>query len=197
MITLLHQGLVQLKKAGISLSPEVFPKQAIPKDLGNLIKLPWGIHRVTGNRTVFLADDFTPLPDWGHKQITELQIVTEGTIDSIIGSQPVERLPIKRKMKGDLQEILGRPLHPGERRPALIKLVGYLKYRRVPEEIATELLLPWTEMIFQPTLPQEEIIKHIHGIYQRYGAKSERQCEAMILDSAPEFLMAQLQEVWK
>ena len=44
---------------------EVFPRQSrVAADgLGNLIKLPLGIHRVTGNRSLFLDIDGTPLPD--------------------------------------------------------------------------------------------------------------------------------------
>ena len=41
---------------------EIFPKQTRVKDdgLGNLIKLPLGIHRKTGNRSTFLNPDGTP-----------------------------------------------------------------------------------------------------------------------------------------
>ncbi len=34
---------------------EVFPKQDRAEDLGNLVKLPWGVHRVTGVRSDFTA----------------------------------------------------------------------------------------------------------------------------------------------
>lgn len=40
-------------------SVEVFPKQEKAADLGNLIKLPLGIHKKTGNRCWFLNEDFT------------------------------------------------------------------------------------------------------------------------------------------
>jgi hypothetical protein len=39
---------------------EVFPKNAVAHDLGNLFKLPGGIHRVTGNENNFVGD--TPRP---------------------------------------------------------------------------------------------------------------------------------------
>ncbi len=44
---------------------EVFPKQAVvkPGSLGNLIKLPLGIHRKTGKRALFLQPDGQPYPD--------------------------------------------------------------------------------------------------------------------------------------
>ncbi len=44
---------------------EVFPKQdRIPEGgLGNLVKAPWGVHRVTGVRCVFVDQDLQPLPD--------------------------------------------------------------------------------------------------------------------------------------
>jgi hypothetical protein len=46
------------------LSVEVFPKQdATRGSIGNLIKLPLGIHRRTGRRSRFLLPDGTPTPD--------------------------------------------------------------------------------------------------------------------------------------
>jgi hypothetical protein len=44
---------------------EVFPKQATvkPGSLGNLIKLPLGIHRRTGKRGLFIQPDGQPYPD--------------------------------------------------------------------------------------------------------------------------------------
>lgn len=55
----------QAPRLPLGLHLEFFPKQANlkGKGLGNLIKLPLGIHRRTGRRSVFLDDRSQPLPD--------------------------------------------------------------------------------------------------------------------------------------
>jgi hypothetical protein len=59
------------------LSLEFFPKQAALKGqgLGNLIKLPLGIHRRTGYRSLFLDDDGRPLPN----QLDALKLFTRAS----------------------------------------------------------------------------------------------------------------------
>ena len=53
--------LVQNGNVPPELAVEIFPKQKHrPKKLGNLIKLPLGIHRKTGRRSVFLDDAAKP-----------------------------------------------------------------------------------------------------------------------------------------
>ena len=68
--------------------------------------------------------------------------------------------------------MLTTPLTVGERRPALIKLVGYLRCRGIPEEVAVALVLPWAKTSFTEPLPAEEVERHIRGIYNRYGMPS-------------------------
>ena len=65
--------------------------------------------------------------------------------------------------------MLTTPLTVGGRRPALVRLAGYLRYRGIPEEVAVVLLLPWARKAFMDPLPMEEIERHVRGIYQRYG----------------------------
>lgn len=57
--------LVQLLPLPPEVTVEVFPKQATvkPGSLGNLIKLPLGIHRRTGKRALFLQPDGRPQED--------------------------------------------------------------------------------------------------------------------------------------
>jgi hypothetical protein len=38
------------------LAVEVFPKQDVQRDLGNLVKLPWALHRVSQQRSKWLGD---------------------------------------------------------------------------------------------------------------------------------------------
>ena len=70
--------------------------------------------------------------------------------------------------------MLKQSLPVGERRPTLVKLAGYLRYRGIPEEVAVALLLPWAEKRFREPLPPEELERHIRGIYRRYGVRERR-----------------------
>ncbi len=66
-VTLHALGRIVLSEIGPLLAPGVsaewFPKAVRPgaQGLGNLIKLPLGIHRRTGRRSAFLSADFAPL----------------------------------------------------------------------------------------------------------------------------------------
>ena len=40
---------------------EIFPKQDAPRPLGNLVKVPLGVHKKTGRRALFVGDDFMPI----------------------------------------------------------------------------------------------------------------------------------------
>ena len=57
---------------------EIFPKQIGQVSLGSPTKLPWGIHQVTGKRTVFVDPGaFRPYSDWGLSFIDSLKPVNE------------------------------------------------------------------------------------------------------------------------
>ncbi len=62
---------------------EIFPKQTRLKEdgLGNLIKLPLGIHRKTGNRSVFLKPDGTAYPN----QFRYLSEIVQIDKDALLG----------------------------------------------------------------------------------------------------------------
>lgn len=82
---------------------ETNPKQAVAKDVGNLVKLPGGVHRVTGQRSRWLGNEPVPVPH----EVFEAAVATlppppapySGSygghgrypcIDSIIENPPVE-----------------------------------------------------------------------------------------------------------
>ena len=56
----------------------------------------------------------------------------------------------------------------------MVSLAGHLRSRGIREEIAVELLIPWARQHFSPPLPDNEVEKHVRGIYQRYGVVSTR-----------------------
>lgn len=75
-----------------------FPRQArttIDRP-GNAVKLPWGVHRVTGNYAYFVADDFLPLDDWGVQAISQAPRVTEADLDAILAGFPEPEAKIPR-----------------------------------------------------------------------------------------------------
>lgn len=61
-MSLRRLGRAVLALAGQPASTEVFPKQDEVRDLGNLVKLPHGVHRVTGNENPFEGTFPRPLP---------------------------------------------------------------------------------------------------------------------------------------
>ncbi|MDQ7785806.1 MAG: CRISPR-associated primase-polymerase type A1 [Desulfomonilaceae bacterium] len=87
---------------------EVFPKQTSVNrsGLGNLIKLPLGIHRRTGKRAVFIEPDGRPVED----QLAVLDRIAKASRRSIYGF--IQRLHGKNAM---LSPVSGRPASRAER----------------------------------------------------------------------------------
>ncbi len=198
LIALLRLPLSILKRdKGMSPTAEVFPKQATISDLGNLIKLPWGIHRHSGNRTAFLDESFNPLPDWGLSYVEQLPPIEEGLIDEILAEYPDKQAKSATNRRAHAKEeivaMLTKPAAVGQRRPTLIALAGYLRFRGITEDVAIALLLPWAEKRFVEPLPPQEIERHIRGIYRRYGTRTLGIDEAQLVQEIPNAI----EELWK
>ncbi len=89
MTAVLRLALYQAEEAlGAGPSVEVFPKQDRAADLGNAIKLPWGIHRKTGRRTTFVDEDFRPLPGWGLQAVQALPALDDAKLDAVLAEFP-------------------------------------------------------------------------------------------------------------
>lgn len=155
---------------------EVFPKQAKPADVGNPTRLPWGKHK-SGNFSHFLNLNFEPDDEGAIEVIQNGKRTTEFDLEEIV---PQSSMKSRRVAKGEghtqneVLEMLRCPLLVGERRPTLVKLAGYLRFRGISEEVAIALLLPWAEKCFTEPLPPEELERHIRGIYGRYGVRERR-----------------------
>ena len=82
-------GRVVLAMAGLPASTEVFPKQDMVKDLGNLVKLPDGVHRKTGNENPMT----TPYPK--AVPVAVLRHIIEGLPEEVHAKRGVseERFP--------------------------------------------------------------------------------------------------------
>lgn len=155
---------------------EVFPKQAKPEDVGNPMRLPWGKHR-SGSLSHFLNLNFEPSDEEAIRIIQNGKRTTEFDLEEIVPETTIKPRDVAkglRHTKSEIAEMLGRPLLVGERRPTLVKLAGYLRYRDIPEEVAVGLLLPWAEKAFSEPLSAEEVEHHVRGIYQRYGVRKHR-----------------------
>ena len=158
----------------LQLSCEVFPKQnSLPPgslregEIGSFINLP-----CFGDRCPFLTGDNQPVPL--QYALDHIQFNAEEHL-----RRALEKIPRKNEellpsqtlghSSDEIVEMLSRTLAIGERRPTLVKLAGYLRYRGIPEKVAVALLLPWAEKCFTESLPPEQVERHIRGVYRRYG----------------------------
>lgn len=170
-----------LEKAGLPPSVEVFPKQdrigkSTPRNqypVGNFVHLPYFGGGPSGARGGRVCVDprtllATPLDDF----LQQIRTFPTDAFPLVLENLP----PVRPKQSvgrgpNEIIDVLSRTLMVGERRPTLIKLAGYFRYRGIPEEVAVALLLPWAERAFNDPLPPKEVESHIRGIYKRYGLR--------------------------
>lgn len=168
-------------KAKLPRSIEVFPKQDViakptPQNthpVGNYVNLPYFGGGPSGPRKGRVFVDLkagAPIPL--QQLLSDFQTLYSDAMPLILDNLPKERPQAKLGHKPDeIVAMLSKPLAVGERRPTLIKIAGYLRFRGIPEEVAVALLLPWAERCFAESLPQGEVESHIRGIYGRYGER--------------------------
>jgi len=175
---------VALAKSGLPSSIEVFPKQDFiskptpynPSPVGNFVHLPYfggGPSKPRAGR-VFI-NPRTLLPIALEELLRHLRLFPADALPLVLESLP--RAETKQPLGHAPEEIVGmlsQFLTVGERRPTLVKLAGYLRYRGILEEVAAALLLPWAEKCFMEPLPPQELRCHIRGIYRRYGVRESR-----------------------
>ncbi len=80
-----------LRQCGVQDKPfiERFPKQTRALNgYGNLVKIPFGVHRKTGRRSQFLDDDLAPIPDVA-TALDSIQTVDPVTLDYTIDMRHV------------------------------------------------------------------------------------------------------------
>lgn len=117
----------------VGFNGEVFPKQAAVRDLGSLIKLPMGVHAVTGNPSRFLS---------------EPQVDTGVTFAKALGTLPA---PPARVVKGGgplpcLDSIQENPPGEGERNNLYFHFACHLRRMGLHEEAVEAVLREmWTD----------------------------------------------------
>ena len=162
-----------LSLAGLPGATEVFPKQDhLSKETpwGNYLNLPYfGGGDSEGRRMVLETDSLIPIPltRW----LDEVTAFDVSGLSSALGRLPggPASHPSENTATTTLAESVKGTYSTGTRRPTLVSLSGHLRVRGVEEDVAVELLLPWAREHFEPALPDQEVEKHIRGIYQRYG----------------------------
>ncbi len=167
---LLYGVLASLPDDYRELTAEVFPKQAKKDDLGNLVKLPWGVHRVTNRRSIFLTDDFKPMPDWGLSALKGAKLATETMVDDAVAELP----EVKESLSANLAPVVPDVLTIGTRRPFLFSLAGSLRRRGLTEGEIHSILQIINANRCTPLLPDDEIIKLAQGIVRYPYIKRKR-----------------------
>lgn len=132
---------------------EVNPKQTETRDLGNLVKLPGGVHRVTGKANDFIS--------YGHslegKEPNSVQLLTE-----LSKLYPEVGL---RKRHGDSPLVVSHPcvndiqdgVHEGGRNIHLFHLATMLRRWSINEENITAILVRANNLSPDGPLPHEEL----------------------------------------
>ena len=170
-----------LAKAGLPSSVELFPRQdhlgkptrENPHPVGNYVHLPYfggGPSGPRGGRVCVDLKTLRPIPLQDF--LRQLRTFPTDAFPLVLENLPPVRPKQSVGRGGDeIIDVLSRTLMVGERRPTLVKLAGYFRYRGIPEEVAVALLLPWAEKAFNDPLPPKEVERHIRGIYRRYGLR--------------------------
>ena len=159
--------------AGLPPTTEVFPKQdrlTAETPWGNYLNLPYfGADDPEGRRMILDAMSLTPisLTEW----LIDVKLFPVDALSLVTDELPREAKTLRPpgRSGAEITDMLAGIHGQGTRRPTLISLAGYLRYRGVSADVAVALLLPWAREQFVPVLPDYEIERHVRGIYLRYG----------------------------
>lgn len=142
--TKVRRLLTALKKEAeeaccFTVKPEVFPKQdSIQSDgVGNLIKLPWAKHKVSGQWSHFVDDNFQPIADQ-EALFDNLQLTSETTIDEILSEFGL----VEEPPKSTVEDYDYPKLTPKEEEAGVTKLLESCAFIRHCRDDATALPEP-------------------------------------------------------
>lgn len=149
---------------------EVFPKQSTLNALGNLVKMPLGIHLKTGRRCLFVNSDFVKLPNqW--EALANVGQWAAADLTSIIEANKIE--PPRRSVGGTvqpndyfvcMQRIMDEGPQEGSRDAAIFRLGLWSKDKGIPQDVATAMGQAVNEKA-QPPLDDEEVISKVESAY--------------------------------
>lgn len=135
------QRLAKAIAADVGFTGEVFPKQTVARDLGNLVKLPGGVHRVTGQRSRFIG------PEPALNTVGAFQAALDALPPApVVSSSSTDSRPC-------LESIADQPPREGERHNLLFHVAGFMRYNGYPERFIEEVLVNLADAEF----PEEEL----------------------------------------
>lgn len=159
---------------------EVFPKQPTVRAYGNLVKLPLGIHRKTGNRCLFVNNKFESYPL--EEQWSLLQNVTtlnEQEFDELLDLYNIEEIQAREPtiIEGGygpstlpcMARLMQEGAVEGSRDICTFKLACYLRDRGLPENLAKTALEAWNEQNSPPFDERELDVKLDSAYAGRYS----------------------------
>lgn len=166
---------------------EVFPKQTQVRNFGNLVKIPLGVHKKTGNRCLFVNGAFEPLDDqWGalesvktvsledlQKIIREYNINLDELVVRADASESPGGLPCMMRM-------MAEGFKDGTRDRGMFTLACYLRYHGYPYDIAHGILTHVNERNVDG-LDDQVILQKLESAYS--AAYSPFPCSDRVLDS--------------
>lgn len=156
---------------------EINPKQTSGTGYGSPVKLPWGTHRKSGNKTYFIQDDFKAiLPNLGVDAVECLPSINEAALDEIIS----EWLPYEEEnpaMRGGRLQ----PMSDAFNIIAATKLEQNCAFIRHCRENAKTLGEPqWWSMVCQFAVFGDPGDKKIHELSNPYPQYSEHETQQKI-----------------
>jgi hypothetical protein len=133
------EWLVQQATPPEGIHVEIYPKQQEAKNLGNMVKLPMGIHKRSGRRCEFVDGTFTPYEDqW--KKLASVQTLTANDLQIIIQRNGVQLVHSIQTYRGETPDgslpcmvrIMDEGLVEGTRDHGIFALSIYLKDKGLP-----------------------------------------------------------------
>jgi hypothetical protein len=160
---------------------EVFPKQVSSKSLGNLVKLPLGVHLKSKRRSTFVNRSFEPMAQQveflrnvpRHTE-AELRVIVDWynlkVADNIRRVDPNVNLGgLGRRVPLCLSRLMSDGVGDGMRDVATFKLACYLRDRGFPEDLAMMTLEVWNERNKPPLTANTLNLKVVSAYSDAYG----------------------------
>lgn len=165
---------------GTNYPVEIFPKQSGGVELGNLIKLPFGVHRKSNKRTEFLDEQLQRLPDCGLGMLLASPVIPEGALTIIIDEIPETFLkakevqqapPVQTKQRLICHVNISNAAVPeGERDVTAFRYAVHLYRQGIPIETAEVEAITWDEQHCIPPLGARIIKQKVKQAYiGKYG----------------------------
>lgn len=153
---------------------ELYPKQPHTQNLGNLVKLPLGVHRKSGKRTMFVKPSFEPYEDqWA--ALARTRKMTADELAAFIAEHNVETDVLTNWKVRDTDYGRGLPcftnimkqgISEGSRDEVTFRLAVFLKNHGLPMDVTRGAILEWNDKN-DPPLSEYEVEEKIESAYNR------------------------------